>query len=45
MVAPITSIVRVDFTARAAMRIIGASAEKPLELPFGRLLRRFFLGF
>jgi hypothetical protein len=30
----ITSIVRVDFTARLAMGIIGLFAEKLIELPF-----------
>jgi hypothetical protein len=43
MLSPITSIARVDFTARESMRIIRAFAENFDELPFSRLLRRFFL--
>src|SRR5471030_2754448 len=45
MLSPINSIVRVDFTARASMRIIRAFVAKPLELPFSRLFRRLFFAW
>jgi hypothetical protein len=45
MLSPITSIARVDFTAREAVRIIRAFAENLDELPFGRLFRRLFFAF
>jgi hypothetical protein len=42
MLLPITSIARVDFTARESLRIIRAFAGKLDELPFSRLFRRLF---
>jgi hypothetical protein len=42
VLSPITSIVRVDFTARLLLRIIHAFAEILSELPFSRPLRRLF---
>jgi len=42
MLSPITSIARVDFTARESLRIIRAFAENLEELPFSRLFRRLF---
>ncbi|RON12344.1 hypothetical protein [Pseudomonas frederiksbergensis] len=49
MLSRISSIVRVDFTARKAMRIIGAFAGKMTEhlpnFPFSRLFRWLFFAF